>query len=284
MEVIQIMVSPCFRSWGIPRQDSSGWGLLKGVEINHSGDSFREHICFEHERKPVACDWLAHYLGLNSERSHPQGLYAEDAHKGDMESSDSSRTATSFFMLLESPVFWLGECGAPCFLFRIAVRQVGWPSGHAGISSYAPTWNSFWEKKEWAVDSRTNMAEPQNSWVNEDIRKNTHTVVFCLREGLKNTNGVLVTESWFAVAEGRVREPQRAGGCQDLFTFLYSAYKCLRVCICCLGWVGGVAGVYICANIPGCRLRACPVVVCKVTPVSLSIGTFRVSSFAVCLS
>lgn len=78
---------------------------LKGVEINHFGDSFREHICFEHEQKPVACDWLAHYLGLNSERSHPQGLYAEDTHKGDMESSGSSRTATSFFMLLESPMF-----------------------------------------------------------------------------------------------------------------------------------------------------------------------------------
>lgn len=87
---------------------------LKGVEINHFGDSFSEHICFEHEQKPVACDWLAHYLGLNSERSHPQGLYAEDTHKGDMKSSGSSRTATSFFLR------------APCCDFGRVVRHASY--------------------------------------------------------------------------------------------------------------------------------------------------------------
>lgn len=43
------------------------------------------------------CDWLAHYLGLNSERSHHQGLYVEETHKGDTESADCvCRQATDY--------------------------------------------------------------------------------------------------------------------------------------------------------------------------------------------
>jgi hypothetical protein len=56
-------------------------GLVKGMEMNHSGGGFvGNRFCFiVHEQALISwkapdCDWLAYYLGLNSEHTHHQGL------------------------------------------------------------------------------------------------------------------------------------------------------------------------------------------------------------------
>ena len=75
----------------------------------------------------MACDWLAHYLGLDSEHSYHQGLSAEDAHRGDTESADSSQDRYQLFTLPENPVFLLQECGVPCFLEVQYTKEAGCP-------------------------------------------------------------------------------------------------------------------------------------------------------------
>lgn len=70
--------------------------VCKSVEVNLSGDSFREWYlpcCIWATTYIVGvydCDWVGHYLGSDSESSNCQGLYAEEADKGDMERADLS--------------------------------------------------------------------------------------------------------------------------------------------------------------------------------------------------
>lgn len=59
-------------------------GPVKSTEMNHSGNSA---CCITHAQppiywKPIDCDWLALYLGLDGECSYHQALRAEEeAHK-----------------------------------------------------------------------------------------------------------------------------------------------------------------------------------------------------------
>lgn len=80
-------------------QDSNVHGLVKGKEMDHSRDSFRNSIHFivrEQQLtpwKPIDCGLiLAHYLGLDSEHSHTR-VSLRKKHTRDMESADWS-TAT----------------------------------------------------------------------------------------------------------------------------------------------------------------------------------------------
>lgn len=60
-----------------PQQDSDACGSVKGAEITHSGDGSSGtmpallHVS-NHLHGETYCDWLAHYLELEGERSHHQ--------------------------------------------------------------------------------------------------------------------------------------------------------------------------------------------------------------------
>lgn len=86
-----------------------GVGSVKGLEMKHSGDSFRERLL--HEQlfilwKPIYCNWLALYLRLDIEHSYRQGLCAEEAHKQETWRMQMHQQASYHLrMLLQHSVF-----------------------------------------------------------------------------------------------------------------------------------------------------------------------------------
>ena len=72
----------CLHYWGVSWEDHSAHVSGKGMEINLSIDGFRfiKHEQPVIERKPISCDWLAHYFQSDSECWYPQGHYAEESH------------------------------------------------------------------------------------------------------------------------------------------------------------------------------------------------------------
>lgn len=118
-----------------------------------SGDSvsFTAHELSLIQWNPSNCDWLAHYLELDSGHSYYYGLYKEEAHKRRQGwCRFFSKTTTGLSVTLEFSVVTPGkiqEYGVPCFLSRRTMRQVGWPLGHACIFSFINLHSSNWTQK-----------------------------------------------------------------------------------------------------------------------------------------
>jgi hypothetical protein len=115
------------------------------MSVNHSGQGFREqHLLYytpasTHIAEAIVCDWLAHYLRLDSERPYHQDLGAREAHKKRCGEGSLSRPAPNCQATSESSVLTSGhthEHGTPCFLFRSAMCRAGWLPGQAHTFSY----------------------------------------------------------------------------------------------------------------------------------------------------
>lgn len=91
--------------------------------------------------QPERCDWLSHYLGLDSEHSSHQDLCVGGAHGRRCAECRLliCRPTTTYARYLRTPCsdFWdAQEYGVPRLLFRSTECQVGWLPGRASIFSY----------------------------------------------------------------------------------------------------------------------------------------------------
>lgn len=134
----RLLVLPAY-----PRQDSNVHGLVRGKEMDHSRDSFRNRIHFIVREqpltpwKPISCGLiLTHYLGLDSKHSYTR-VSLRKKHIRDMESADWSTGYSCYFRI---------ECSD----FRNMMCQVGWLPGDACTS--------------YCVFSSTNNKKPETNW------------------------------------------------------------------------------------------------------------------------
>lgn len=138
----------CHHYWGISWQDHNARVSLKGLEMTCSGE---QHLLYRtwassYLWKPTHCDWLAHYLQLDSECFYPHCLCVERTLKETW--IVQSCLQASYWLLTPFPNshLWLLEHSVPCFLFRSAMSQVGWPGifpyrhlpGHLKIYKQGP--------------------------------------------------------------------------------------------------------------------------------------------------
>jgi hypothetical protein len=137
-------MSHCFHYWGIPQQDSNGHRLLKGTEINHCGDSFREQhlLCCIQATIWIgeACGlWLVGTLPWTGEWTliPPGSLCRGCTQRRHRECRLFTGQIPAIHASWESSVLTSGVWCA--VLLRSAVHQGGWLSGHASTSSYTST-------------------------------------------------------------------------------------------------------------------------------------------------
>ena len=135
MEDTQTVMSPCFHYWGFPQQDSNDRGLLKGTEINHCGDSFREQhlLCCIQATIWIgeACGlWLVGTLPWTGEWTliPPGSLCRGCTQRRHRECRLFTGQTPAIHASWESSVLTSGVwCGVPCFLEVQYTKEAGCP-------------------------------------------------------------------------------------------------------------------------------------------------------------